>query len=225
MPPPTSREGASCGVIMSVNNSLYCGPVYKYGTAEQKEHWLRPFASGEKLGCFALSEPGNGSDAGAASCTATRDGDGWVLNGTKSWITNGPTADATVVFATTDKAAKHRGITAFLVDGADFSRGKPEDKLGIRASGTCNLIFENCRVPGANVLGSEGGGFKIAMQTLYSGRIGIAAQALGIAQAALECAVKYSQERHSMGSPLSKIQVYRVLNTPFCSAFLDVRKR
>jgi len=201
-----SRGCASCGVIMSVNNSLYCGPVLAHASTEQKEEWLRPFASGEKLGCFALSEPGNGSDAGAASCTATRDGNSWILNGTKAWITNGPQADATVVFATTDKSAKHRGISAFLVSGDDFGTGKPEDKLGIRASGTCNLIFDNCRIPAANLLGEEGQGFKIAMSTLDGGRIGIAAQALGIGQAALECAVAYAQQRQSMGVPLSKLQ-------------------
>eukprot|EP00038_Savillea_parva_P027663 m.60846 g.60846 ORF g.60846 m.60846 type:complete len:411 (+) comp7984_c1_seq1:96-1328(+) len=201
-----SRGCASCGVIASVNNSLYCGPVHAHATAEQRDEWLRPFASGEKLGCFALSEPGNGSDAGAASCTAMRDGDGWVLNGTKAWITNGPQADATVVFATTDKSAKHRGISAFLVSADDYDTGKPEDKLGIRASGTCNLIFDNCRVPAGNLLGPEGHGFKIAMSTLDGGRIGIAAQALGIGQAALECAVHYAQTRTSMGQQLSKLQ-------------------
>eukprot|EP00049_Salpingoeca_infusionum_P018030 m.355424 g.355424 ORF g.355424 m.355424 type:complete len:412 (-) comp17251_c0_seq1:63-1298(-) len=205
-----SRGCASCGVVMSVNNSLYCGPVMKNSTDAQKEQFLTPFTStGENLGCFALSEPGNGSDAGAASTTAVRDGDEWVLNGTKSWITNGYEADAAVVFATTDKSLKHKGISAFLVptDAPGFSRGKKEDKLGIRASSTCNLIFEDVRIPAENLLGEPGLGFKIAMQTLDSGRIGIAAQALGIGQAALECAIKYAQERKSMGVPIAKHQM------------------
>jgi butyryl-CoA dehydrogenase len=203
-----SRGCASTGVIMSVNNSLYCDPVVKYANAEQKRLWLAPFASGEKLGCFALSEPGNGSDAGAASCTATIDGDHWVLNGTKSWITNGYEANAAIVFATTDKSKKHKGISAFLVPmpTPGLSLGKKEDKLGIRASSTCNLIFEDCRIPRANLLGQEGEGFKIAMGTLDGGRIGIAAQALGIAQAALDAAVGYAKERKAFGSPIANLQ-------------------
>ena len=203
-----SRGCASTGVIMSVNNSLYCDPVLKFASEEQKKTWLRPFASGEKLGCFALSEPGNGSDAGAASCTATDAGDHYVLNGTKAWITNGYDADAAIVFATTDKAAKHRGISAFLVPmpTEGLSLGKKEDKLGIRASSTCNLIFEDCKVPKANVLGDLGAGFKIAMGTLDGGRIGIAAQALGIAQAAFDVARSYAQERQAFGAPIAKLQ-------------------
>eukprot|EP00050_Salpingoeca_kvevrii_P018426 m.74137 g.74137 ORF g.74137 m.74137 type:complete len:422 (+) comp8049_c0_seq3:1341-2606(+) len=204
-----SRGCASAGVIMSVNNSLYCGPVMKNATDAQVEEFLRPYASGEKLGCFALSEPGNGSDASAASTTARLEGDEWVLNGTKAWITNGYESDAAVVFATTDKSLKHRGISAFLVpkSAAGFSLGKKEDKLGIRGSSTCNLIFEECRVPKDNLLGKPGEGFKIAMMTLDAGRIGIASQALGIAQAALEAAIAYSQERKSMGQPLHKHQM------------------
>jgi len=203
-----SRGCASTGVIMSVNNSLYCDPVMKFANAKQKKTWLRPFASGEKLGCFALSEPGNGSDAGAASCTATVDGDHYVLNGTKSWITNGYEANAAVVFATTDKAKKHKGISAFLVPmpTKGLSLGKKEDKLGIRASSTCNLIFEDCRIPRANMLGAEGEGFKIAMGTLDGGRIGIAAQALGIAQAALDAATAYAKERKAFGAPIANLQ-------------------
>ncbi|KAG5176483.1 acyl-CoA dehydrogenase [Tribonema minus] len=203
-----SRGCASTGIIMSVNNSLYCAPVEKHGTPEQKEEWLAPFASGQKLGCFALSEPGNGSDAGAASTTATPDGDGgWVLNGTKAWITNAHEADAAVVFATTDKALKHKGISAFIVPyGIDgFSLGKKEDKLGIRASSTSNLIFEDCRLPASSLLGAKGAGFKIAMGTLDTGRIGVAAQALGIAQASLDCAVKYATERKAFGTPISSL--------------------
>jgi len=203
-----SRGCASSGVIMSVNNSLYCDPVMKYANDAQKEVWLKPFASGEKLGCFALSEPGNGSDAGAARTTAELDGDHWVLNGTKSWITNGYDAQAAIVFATTDRAMKHKGISAFLVPmpTEGLSLGKKEDKLGIRASSTCNLIFENCRIPKENLLGEAGAGFKIAMGTLDGGRIGIAAQALGIAQAALEAAVGYANEREAFGAPIAKLQ-------------------
>jgi butyryl-CoA dehydrogenase len=203
-----SRGCASTGVVMSVNNSLYCDPVKKFATAAQKKLWLEPFASGKKLGCFALSEPGNGSDAGAASCTAVKQGDQWVLNGTKAWITNGYEANAAIVFATTDKAMKHKGISAFLVPmpTPGLSLGKKEDKLGIRASSTCNLIFEDCRIPDECLLGELGAGFKIAMGTLDGGRIGIAAQALGIAQAALDAAVGYAKERKAFGNPISSLQ-------------------
>lgn len=203
-----SRGCASTGVIMSVNNSLYCDPVLRFANDEQKKKWLHPFARGEKLGCFALSEPGNGSDAGAARCTATLEGDHWVLNGTKAWITNGYEANAAVVFATTDRSKKHKGISAFLVPMPieGLSLGKKEDKLGIRASSTCNLIFENCRIPKENLLGEPGQGFKIAMSTLDGGRIGIAAQALGIAQAAFEQAVAYSKEREAFGAPIANLQ-------------------
>ncbi|KAH3870784.1 hypothetical protein DPMN_033974 [Dreissena polymorpha] len=204
-----SRGCATTGVIMSVNNSLYLGPIKAYATPAQKETFLRPFVNGDRVGCFALSEPGNGSDAGAASTTARRHGDQWVLNGTKSWITNGYEAEATVVFATTDKSKKHKGISAFIVPKptAGLSLGKKEDKLGIRASSTCNLIFEDCRIPKENMLGEEGFGFKIAMQTLDAGRIGIASQALGIAQAAFECAIEYAQKREAFGNPISKLQM------------------
>lgn len=203
-----SRGCASTGVVMSVNNSLYCDPVKTYANDAQKEIWLKPFASGEKLGCFALSEPGNGSDAGAAQCTAVLEGDEWVINGTKAWITNGYEADAAIVFATTDRSMKHKGISAFLVPmpTEGLSLGKKEDKLGIRASSTCNLIFENCRIPAANMLGKPGEGFKIAMGTLDGGRIGIAAQALGIGQAALDVAVAYAKERKAFGNPISGLQ-------------------
>ncbi|XP_044529880.1 short-chain specific acyl-CoA dehydrogenase, mitochondrial [Gracilinanus agilis] len=203
-----SRGCASTGVIMSVNNSLYLGPLLAFGSQEQKQKWISPFTSGDKIGCFALSEPGNGSDAGAASTTARPDGDGWVLNGTKAWITNAWEASAAVVFATSEKSLKHKGITAFLVPmpTPGLSLGKKEDKLGIRASSTANLIFEDCRLPKDSVLGQMGLGFKIAMQTLDMGRIGIAAQALGIAQAALDCAVDYAEKRMAFGSPLTKLQ-------------------
>ncbi|XP_052798043.1 short-chain specific acyl-CoA dehydrogenase, mitochondrial-like [Mya arenaria] len=204
-----SRGCATAGVITSVNNSLYLGPIKAYATPAQKEKFMKPFLNGDRVGCFALSEPGNGSDAGAASTMAKLDGDEWVLNGTKSWITNGYESEASVVFATTDKSKKHKGISAFLVPKptAGLSLGKKEDKLGIKASSTCNLIFEDCRIPKENLLGEPGFGFKIAMQTLDAGRIGIAAQALGIAQAAFECAIDYAQKRKAFGEPISKMQM------------------
>lgn len=207
-----SRGCASTGVILSVNNSLYLGPIQKYATAKQKEQFLKPFLNGDKVGCFALSEPGNGSDAGAASTTAQLHSGKWVLNGTKAWITNGYEASATVVFATTDKKLKHKGISAFLVPkpSAGLSLGKKEDKLGIKASSTCNLIFEDCSIPEDNILGQPGMGFKIAMQTLDAGRIGIAAQALGIAQASLDCAVDYATKRYSFGMPIGKLQTIQM---------------
>ncbi|XP_067014958.2 short-chain specific acyl-CoA dehydrogenase, mitochondrial isoform X2 [Anabrus simplex] len=204
-----SRGCASAGVIMSVNNSLYLGPIAKFGNKEQKEKFIRPFTTGERVGCFALSEPGNGSDAGAASTTANPGSSGsWVLNGTKAWITNGYEAEATVVFATTDKTKKHKGISAFLVPipTKGLSLGKKEDKLGIRGSSTCSLIFEDCSIPKENMLGEPGMGFKIAMMTLDSGRIGIASQALGIAQVALDCAIDYASKRNAFGSPILKLQ-------------------
>ncbi|KAG7231671.1 hypothetical protein INR49_010751 [Caranx melampygus] len=211
-----SRGCASTGVVVSVNNSLYIGPILKFGGEEQKKEWITPFTTGEKVGCFALSEPGNGSDAGAASTTARQEGDEWILNGTKAWITNSWDASATVVFATTDKKLKHKarsrdcdqGISAFLVPmpHPGLSLGKKEDKLGIRASSTANIILEDCRIPLGNMLGPRGAGFKIAMQTLDSGRIGIAAQALGIAQASLDCAADYAHKRTAFGAPIGKLQ-------------------
>ncbi|XP_005178330.2 short-chain specific acyl-CoA dehydrogenase, mitochondrial [Musca domestica] len=203
-----SRGCASAGVIMSVNNSLYLGPIAAFGNAKQKEEFITPYTTGDIVGCFALSEPGNGSDAGAASTTAVEKGDHYVLNGTKAWITNAYEAKAAVVFATTDKSLKHKGISAFIVpkDTKGFSLGKKEDKLGIRGSSTCQLIFEDCVIPKENILGKPGYGFKIAMKTLDAGRIGIAGQALGIAQASLELAVDYSQKRIAFGKPISKLQ-------------------
>ncbi|CAG5136645.1 unnamed protein product [Candidula unifasciata] len=207
-----SRGCASTGCIMSVNNSLYLSPIMKFGTKEQKERFLKPFLNGDSIGCFALSEPGNGSDAGAATTTAQLTSDKWILNGTKAWITNGYESAAAVVFATTDKKQKHKGISAFLVpkptDG--LSLGKKEDKLGIRATSTCYLIFEDCSIPQDCLLGQPGMGFKIAMQTLDAGRIGIAAQALGIAQASLDCAVEYATKRQSFGSPIAKLQAIQI---------------
>ncbi|XP_043654124.1 short-chain specific acyl-CoA dehydrogenase, mitochondrial isoform X2 [Drosophila teissieri] len=203
-----SRGCASAGVIMSVNNSLYLGPLLSFGNDAQKKDYITPFTTGERVGCFALSEPGNGSDAGAASTIATDKGDHFVLNGTKAWITNAFEAEAAIVFATTNKQLKHKGISAFIVPKATkgFSLGKKEDKLGIRGSSTCQLIFEDCVVPKENMLGEPGFGFKIAMQTLDAGRIGIAGQALGIGQAALELAVDYAQKRQAFGKPIAKLQ-------------------
>ncbi|KAM9841012.1 short-chain specific acyl-CoA dehydrogenase, mitochondrial [Aulostomus maculatus] len=203
-----SRGCASTGVVVSVNNSLYIGPILKFGSDEQKQQWITPFTTGQKVGCFALSEPGNGSDAGAASTVARQEGDEWVLNGTKAWITNSWDASATIVFATTDKKLKHKGISAFWIPmpHPGLSLGKKEDKLGIRASSTANIILEDCRIPLGNMLGPRGAGFKIAMQTLDSGRIGIAAQALGIAQAALDCAADYAHKRNAFGAPIGKLQ-------------------
>eukprot|EP00794_Sanderia_malayensis_P014365 gene14365-15863_t len=207
-----SRGCASSGVIMSAHNSLYLGPVQKWGNAAQKEKFLRPFLSGDKIGCFALSEPDNGSDAGAAKTLAVLDGDHWVLNGTKAWITNSFEAEACVLFATTNKAKKHKGISAFLVPmkTPGLTLGKKEDKLGIRASSTCNLIFEDCRIPKDYLLGELGLGFKIAMMTLDAGRIGVAGQALGIAQASLDVAVNYAEKRLAFGVPISKLQAIQM---------------
>lgn len=202
-----SRGCASTGVILSANNSLYCAPVEKYGNVEQKEKFLKPCASGREIGCFMLSEPGNGSDAGAASTMAVDAGDHWVLNGSKAWITNSYEAKYGVVFATTDKSLKHKGISAFIVDmkSPGVSLGKKEDKLGIRGSSTATVTFENCIVPKENLLGAKGKGFTIAMTTLDGGRIGVAAQALGIAQASLDCAVEYSKIRKAFDKPISNM--------------------
>ncbi|KAJ2942893.1 hypothetical protein O0L34_g15082 [Tuta absoluta] len=203
-----SRGCASAGVIMSVNNSLYLGPVMGWGNDKQKQEFVTPFCAGDPVGCFALSEPGNGSDAGAASTTAKDKGDKWVLNGTKCWITNGYESKAAVVFATTDKSLKHKGISAFIVPKPikGLELGKKEDKLGIRASSTCSLMYEDCEIPKENILGEPGAGFKIAMMTLDAGRIGIASQALGIAQASLDVAVEYASKRIAFGKPITKLQ-------------------
>jgi len=199
---------ASTGVIMSVNNSLACHPLQAYGTEEQKQKFLKPLASGEKLGAFGLTEPGAGTDASAQATTAVLDGDEYVLNGSKVFITNGSDADTFVVFAMTDKSQGTRGISAFIVekDAPGFTLGKYEDKLGIRASGQVELFFSDCRIPKENLLGKEGAGFRIAMATLDGGRIGIAAQAVGIAQAALEESIKYSKERVQFGRPIATKQ-------------------
>jgi alkylation response protein AidB-like acyl-CoA dehydrogenase len=203
-----SRADASVGVIMSVNNSLVCWPIEAYGTQDQKERYLRDLATGQKLGAFCLSEPEAGSDATQQHTSAVRGDGGWILNGTKNWITNGTTADVYVVFAQTDRSKGHRGITAFLIEkGTEgFVPGKKEDKLGIRSSDTCSIGLTNVFVPDENVLGDIGEGFRIAMNTLNGGRIGIAAQAVGIAQAAFDAALAYSQQRKTFGKPICEHQ-------------------
>jgi butyryl-CoA dehydrogenase len=199
-----SRACASTGVIMSVNNSLVCDPILRFASEEQKQRWLVPLAQGQLLGCFALSEPEAGSDAAAQKTTAVPDGDAWVLDGTKNWITNGPVADVCVLFAMNDKAAGHRGITAFIVplDTKGVTVGEPDDKLGIRGSKSSQIHLEGVRLPAEALLGGVGGGFKVAMSTLDGGRIGIAAQALGIARAAFEDAFDYAQTRKTFGKPI-----------------------
>ncbi len=208
-----SRGDASTGVIMSVNNSLYCDPVFKYGNEEQRRELLVPFARGEKLGCFGLTEPEAGSDAAAQKTTAVRRGGEYVINGSKNWITNGPKADAIVLFAMTDRAAAHRGISAFVVptDSPGFNRNAPDRKMGISAALSCSIFFEDCRVPARNLLGEEGDGFKIAMSTLDGGRIGIAAQAVGIARAAFEEAVQYAGVRQTFGKPIREHQAIQFM--------------
>jgi butyryl-CoA dehydrogenase len=203
-----SRACASTGVIMSVQNSLVCDPIQKFGNDAQKEKYLRPLAQGRMIGAYCLTEPEAGSDAQNLRTTAVREGDHYVVNGTKNFITNGQVADAYIVYCKTDPAAGHRGISALIVDGTSegLTRGHKENTMGIRASSTCSLFFTNVRVPVENLLGQEGQGFKVALATLDGGRIGIAAQALGIAQAALDAATKYSQERKTFGRPISELQ-------------------
>jgi butyryl-CoA dehydrogenase len=195
---------ASTGVIMSVNNSLVCDPIGKFGNDEQKRKYLTPLAQGKLLGCFALSEPGSGSDAAGMRTNAILDGDHYVVNGTKNWITSGKEADVCILIAHSDPSERHKGISAFIVDRREspYGIGKIEDKLGIKGSSTTSLVFEDVRVPVANRLGQEGEGFKVAMSTLDGGRIGIAAQALGIARAAFQEALAYSRERVAFGKPI-----------------------
>ena len=203
-----SRADASCGVIMSVNNSLVCYGLNKYGTEEQKQKFLISLAQGKKLGAFALSEPEAGSDATNQHTTAVKDGDHYVLNGIKNWITNGTTADYTIVMAQTDSSKGSKGISAFVVEKGmpGFTYGKKERKLGIRSSDTVSLLFENVRVPVLNRIGEEGFGFKFAMVTLEGGRIGIAAQALGIAQASLDASIQYAKQRKAFDQPIANLQ-------------------
>lgn len=199
---------ASTGTIMSVNNSLVCTPIKTFGTDDQKKSILTELASGKKLGCFMLSEPEAGSDAASMKTTAILNGDYYLLNGTKSWITNGTEADFAVVFASTDTSLKHKGVSAFIVNmkTPGLKIGKLEDKLGIRATSTAQIFFEDCKVPANNLLGKEGEGFKIALHTLDGGRIGIGAQAVGLAQAALEESARYAKERKAFGKTISDFQ-------------------
>jgi butyryl-CoA dehydrogenase len=203
-----NRACASTGVVMSSHVSLVVDPLLHYGTDAQKDRFLRPLARGDKIGCFALSEPASGSDAAAMRTSARREGDSWVLNGTKNFITNGASADVALVFAQTDPDARKRGIAAFLVEKGTpgFSVGKLEHKLGIRGSDTAQLLFQDCRVPTANLLGEAGAGFKIALATLDGGRISIAAQAVGIARACLEDSLAYAKEREAFGKKIVEFQ-------------------
>jgi alkylation response protein AidB-like acyl-CoA dehydrogenase len=202
------KADAAHGVIMSVNNSLYAYGLLNFGSEEQKKTFLTPVASGRAIGAYSLTEPMSGSDAGTMKSRAVRDGDQYVLNGRKSWVTSGPVADYVVVFMMTDPDKKQKGVSAFVVDAKTpgFIRGKKEPKLGIRASATSELIFEDCRVPVANRLSEEGTGFKIAMTVLDAGRIGIGAQALGIAEAAYEASRRYAGEREAFGQKIGQFQ-------------------
>lgn len=208
-----SAACASCGVITSVNNSLVCDPLLRYGTDAQKEEWLKPIASGQKIGCYALSEPGTGSDAAAQATVAKKDGDEWVINGSKNWITNGAQADLCIVFAMGDKTQGTRGINAYLVptNTPGFIVAKNEEKLGIKASSTSQISLDNVRLPAAALLGEVGQGFTIAMGTLDGGRIGIAAQALGIARQAFDEARAYSLEREAFGGPIANFQAIQFM--------------
>jgi len=207
------RSCASTGIIYSAHVSLGSFPIYNWGSEELKQKYLVPMCKGEKLGAFALTEPGAGTDAGSGQCTATLDGEEYVINGTKCFITNGGVADVYVVFALTDPTAGVKGISAFVVDAGlpGFEIGKHEDKMGIRGSQTTELIFKNCRIPKANLIGKEGKGFGIAMGTLDGGRIGVATQALGIAQAALDEAVKFAKERVQFGKPIATKQAIQFM--------------
>ncbi|MFH0812809.1 MAG: acyl-CoA dehydrogenase [Pseudomonadota bacterium] len=202
---------ASTAVIMSVHNSVACGPIYLFGSEYLKETYLKPLAKGEMIGSFALTESGAGSDLASQKTTAVRDGNSYVINGTKRFITTGKNSDITVVTAYTNKEKKHRGISAFVVEKGTpgFLLGKEEEKMGLRASDTVELIFENCRVPAENLLGSEGDGFMIAMVSLDGGRIGIASQSVGISQACLDVALSYAQERVQFNKPISQFQGIR----------------
>ena len=203
-----SRACPSTCVILSAHTSLAGYPIYKFGTEEQKKKYLVPMCKGEMLGAFALTEPGAGTDAAASTATAVLDGNEWVLNGSKIFITNAPVAGVHIVFAMTDKSKGTKGISAFIVpsDAPGLVIGKHLDKMGIRGSLTSEVLLKNCRIPKENLLGGEGQGFKVAMMTLDGGRIGIASQALGIAQAALDESIKYSKERVQFGKPISTLQ-------------------
>jgi alkylation response protein AidB-like acyl-CoA dehydrogenase len=206
-----SKADASHGTIVSVNNSLFCHALMHYGTEAQKQKYLRAVASGEKIGAYSLTEPMSGSDAGnmASRAVLSQAGTHYVINGRKSWVTSGPVADIILLFTMTEPEKKHKGITAFIIeaDKPGFIRGKKEPKLGIRASATSEIVYENYECPVENVLGTPGEGFKIAMSVLDTGRIGIASQSLGIAEAAYEASVQYARERHAFGQPIGQFQM------------------
>ena len=203
-----ARVDASAAVVMSVNNSLVCSIFQKYANNQQKEDYLISLAKGEKLGCFSLSEPQSGSDASNMNVYAKQDGDEFIISGTKNWVTNGINADIIMLFCLTEKGIGHKGISCFIVDKntKGVSAGKPEEKLGIRSSDTCELYFDQARISKSNLVGNLGDGFKIALSTLDGGRIGIASQALGIAQASLDYSISYSKERKQFGKPISSNQ-------------------
>ena len=208
-----SRVCASTGVILSVQNSLYCDPIHRFGTEEQKKKFLLPFARGEKIGCYALTEPQTGSNAAALMTKAVRKGDKYVINGTKAWITNGGAADAAIVYVNTQPEKGEKGITALVVEKGTpgFAVGKEEKKLGIHATACTELSFSDCEVPAGNRIGEEGEGYKVALSTLDGGRIGIAAQATGIAQGAFEAALSYAQQRQAFGHPIADFQAIQFM--------------
>ncbi len=203
-----SKAWASLGAIMTVNNSLVCDPILRFGSEKQKKKYLPPLAQGERLGCYALTEPGAGSDAGSIQTQAKRGGKDYLLNGTKLFVTNGKHSDLAIVYAVTDSSRGKKGISAFVVEKgtSGFSVGKLEDKLGLRGSDTAELFFQDCRIPKENLLGVENEGFKIALTTLEGGRIGIAAQALGIARGCLEESLAYAKQRRQFGHPIADFQ-------------------
>jgi len=203
-----STACASTGIIVSAHTSLCISPIIEFGSAEQKESFLPRLASGKALGCFALSEPGTGSDAASISCTFRKEGDGFIVNGTKNWITNGPEADVCILFATQDPSKGHKGISAFVHDMnlPGISRGKKEDKMGIRGSPTSSIIYENVKLPKTALLYEENRGFSVAMSTLNGGRVGVAAQAIGIARSAFQDAFKYSQTRRAFDKRICEHQ-------------------
>ena len=225
-----SRCCASTGVILSVQNSLYCDPIHRFGTEEQKGKFLLPFARGERIGCYALTEPQAGSNAAALQTKAVKAGDKYVISGTKAWITNGGAADAAIVYVNTDPPKGEKGITALVVEKGTpgFQVGKEEKKLGINGTACSELIFSDCEVPLANRIGNEGQGYTVALSTLDGGRIGIGAQAVGIAQGAFEAALEYSKQRMAFGHPISQFQAIQFMladmSTEIDAARLLVRK-
>jgi butyryl-CoA dehydrogenase len=215
-----SKKCGTTGVVLSAHNSLCCAPIYEHGTEEQKQKFLIPLAKGEKIGAFALTEPNAGTDAAGQQTIAVKKDDTYIINGNKIFITNAGFADVFIIFAMTDKSAGTRGISAFIIEKGTpgFSIGKHEEKMGIRGSSTCELVFEDCVIPASNLLGREGKGFGVAMKTLDGGRIGIAAQALGLAQGAIDETVAYVKERRQFGRPIAKFQ-----NTQFQLADMQAK--